>query len=154
MNLSIKGGDAMLYFWIAAVIVLLIIEVATMQLVTIWFAVGAAAGLIAYLCNLPLVWQIVLFVAVSALALAVTRPFVKRFAHKEIDPTNADRCIGKTAIVVEDINNNLGKGAVKINGAVWTARSADGEPIETEKEVIIEKIDGVKLIVKKQEVVV
>lgn len=144
----------MLYFWIAAVIVLLIIEVATMQLVTIWFAVGAAAGLIAYLCNLPLVWQIVLFVAVSALALAVTRPFVKRFAHKEIDPTNADRCIGKTAIVVEDINNNLGKGAVKINGAVWTARSADGEPIETEKEVIIEKIDGVKLIVKKQEVVV
>ncbi len=144
----------MLYFWIAAVIVLLIIEVATMQLVTIWFAVGAAAGLIAYLCNLPLVWQIVLFVVVSAVALAVTRPFVKRFAHKEIDPTNADRCIGKTAIVVEDINNNLGKGAVKINGAVWTARSADGEPIETEKEVIIEKIDGVKLIVKKQEVVV
>ena len=141
----------MLYFWIAAVIVLLTVEVATMQLVTIWFAVGAAAGLIAYLCDCSLTTQIVLFVAVSAVALAVTRPFVKRFAHKEIDHTNADRCIGKTALVVEGIDNTAGKGAVKVNGSVWTARSADGNPVGENEQVIIEKIDGVKLIVKKQE---
>ena len=141
----------MLYFWIAAVIVLLIIEVATMQLVTIWFAVGAAAALAAYLFGLSLGWQIAIFVAVSAIALVATRPFVRKFAHKEIDPTNADRCIGKTALVVESIDNTKGCGAVKVNGSVWTARSADGNPVEENEQVIIEKIDGVKLIVRKQE---
>lgn len=139
----------MLYFWIAAVIVLLVIEAATTQLVTVWFAVGAAAGLIACICDLQLAWQCVIFVAVSAAALVVTRPFVRKFAKKEFNPTNADRCIGEIALVVEDIDNSLEKGAVKVNGTVWTARSLNGEVIEKDANVKIEKIDGVKLIVTK-----
>ena len=139
----------MLYIWIAAVVIFLIIEVATTQLVTIWFAVGAVAGLIACVADLQLAWQCVLFVAVSALALAVTRPFVKKFAKKEFNPTNADRCIGETALVTEDIDNTNEKGAVKVNGIEWTARSSDGSAIEKGSSVVIEKIDGVKLIVTK-----
>ncbi len=139
----------MLYIWIAAVVVLLIIEVATTQLVTIWFAVGALAGLVACIADLQLAWQCVAFIAVSALALAVTRPFVKRFAKKDFNPTNADRCIGETALVTEDIDNKNEKGAAKVNGIEWTARSLDGSPIEKGRSVKIEKIDGVKLIVTK-----
>ena len=139
----------MLYFWIAAIVILLIIEMATTQLVTIWFALGAVAALAACAADLQLVWQMVIFVAVSAIALIVTRPFVKRFAKKEFDPTNADRCIGETALVTEDIDNTHEKGAVKINGIEWTARSSDGASIEKGSSVKIEKIDGVKLIVTK-----
>ena len=138
----------MLYFWIAAVVVLLIIEVATTQLVTIWFAVGAAAGLTAYLCGLNYGWQFGLFVAVSALALVVTRPLVKKFVRRDFNPTNADRCIGETAVVTEEINNSLGTGAVKLGGTEWTARSSENIIIEKGTEVTVEKIDGVKLIVK------
>lgn len=141
-------------YWIAAIVILLIIEVATTQLVTIWFAVGAVGGLIACIAHLKPLWQCVIFVAVSAIALVATRPFVKKFMKKEFSPTNADRCIGETAIVVEDIDNSHEKGAVKINGIVWTARSMNGETIEKDTKVKIEKIDGVKLIVTKQEVTV
>lgn len=142
----------MLYFWIAAIIVLLVIEVATTQLVTIWFAVGAVAGLVACICDLQLPWQLTIFVVVSALALILTRPLVKKFYKKDFSPTNADRCIGQTAVVTEDISNTAAKGAAKLNGTEWTARSLTGEDIPAGSYVKIEKIDGVKLIVTKQEV--
>lgn len=142
----------MLYIWIAAIVVLLVIEIATTQLVTIWFAVGALAGLIGCICDLQLAWQMTMFVVVSAIALILTRPLVKKFYKKEFSPTNADRCIGQTAVVTEDISNTDSKGAVKLNGTEWTARSLAGEDIPAGSYVKIEKIDGVKLIVTKQEV--
>lgn len=139
----------MLYFWIAAVVTLIAIEVATPQLVTIWFALGALAALIACIADASIVVQAILFLAVSAVSLIATRPLVKKITKKKFSPTNADRCIGETALVVEDIDNRLEKGAVKINGTVWTARSLDGEPISQNDCVKIERIDGVKLIVTK-----
>lgn len=139
----------MLYFWIAAIVVLLILEGLTSQIVTVWFEIGAVAGLIACTSGLPLVWQCVVFVIISALALADTGKFTKKFIKREFSPTNADRCIGETALVVEEIDNIFERGAVKINGIVWTARSVDGLPIEKDRSVRVERIDGVKLIVRK-----
>ena len=139
----------MIYLWAAAVIVFMIIEIATTQLVTLWFALGSLASLIACLMNAPVYVQIIIFVAVSAITLAATRPLVKKWTKTSFSPTNADRCIGKTALVVEDIDNSAEKGAVKINGSVWSARSGDGIKIRKDEQVTIKQIDGVKLIVNK-----
>lgn len=139
----------MLYFWISALVILIIIEAVTAQLVTIWFAFGALGALIANLFDAPDWLEWVIFVSLSVVSLIATRPLVKKFSKKKIQPTNADRNIGEQAIVIEDIDNTLGKGSVNVKGITWTARSVNGELIEKDSKVIIRKIDGVKLMVEK-----
>ncbi|MBO5858678.1 MAG: NfeD family protein [Clostridia bacterium] len=138
----------MLAFWIIALVAFVIIEAVTAQLVTIWFAVGAIAALIAERLGAETWLQWTIFVAVSAIVLIATRPFVKKLTQKKAQPTNADRCIGESAVVTEQIDNIAGKGAVKINGIEWSARTLSGENIETGRIVKVIKIDGVKLIVE------
>ena len=96
-------------------------------------------------------FQLVIFAAVSALALAVTRPLVARFGRSRHEPTNLDRVIGRTAGVTEDIDNDAATGAVYVDGKTWTARSAGGEVIPAGSRVQIQRMEGVKLFVKKSE---
>ena len=138
----------MLLFWIIALVVLIIVEAVTAQVVTIWFAAGAAGAIVAERLGAEVWLQWVVFVAVSAVALIATRPLVKKLTKTKVQPTNADRCIGQTAIVTEEINNVEGKGQVHVNGVTWTARSLDGTVFKKDERVTVEKIDGVKLIVK------
>lgn len=138
----------MLAFWAIMLVAFIVIEAITAQLVTIWFAVGALASLIAQMLGAEVWLQWVVFVAVSAVVLAATRPLVKKFTKTKAQPTNADRCIGQTAVVTEKIDNIAGKGAVRVGGIMWTARSETGDVIEENKEVTVTKIDGVKLIVR------
>ncbi|MDR3344042.1 MAG: NfeD family protein [Oscillospiraceae bacterium] len=135
------------WVWLIALGILLLAEAATAQLVTIWFAAGAVAALIASVCDAPLWLQLTLFVVVSAVSLAATRPLVKKMNRKAKTATNADRVLGETAIVTEDIDNVLGKGKVNVGSVPWTARSADGGTIPAGVSVRVEKIEGVKLIV-------
>ena len=88
-----------------------------------------------------------MFVVVSAIALLVTRPLVKRLKRRGAEPTNADRYIGKTAVVVERIDNENATGLVKVDNQKWTARSVDGSPIEEGMTVTVAAIEGVKLMV-------
>ena len=138
----------MIYFWIAVTVVFVIIEVATTQLVTIWFALGSLAALISASLNAELYLQIIIFAVVSTIALVLTRPLVRKLNGKTFSPTNADRNIGKKATVTETINNLSGSGKVSVDGTIWTARTSDGAVIEEGTIVTVEKIDGVKLIVK------
>lgn len=133
--------------WIAMLALFVVIEAATAQLVTIWFAVGALASLIAALVHAPIAIQIVLFVVVSVVALFATRPLVRKITNTKEARLNADRCIGQTAVITETINNIDGTGMAKIDGKVWTARSADGSVIPEGTQVTVNKIEGVKLIV-------
>lgn len=146
------GEYTMLIFWAVMLVVLLIVEAVTAQMVTVWFALGAAGAIVAQLLHAPVWLEWVIFVAVSAAALIATRPLVKKITAAKVQPTNADRCIGSTAIVIEEINNIEGKGQVSVNGTVWTARSADETVFKKDEKVIVEKIEGVKLIVKPQAV--
>lgn len=139
----------MLWVWIGLIVVTAAVEAATVQLVTVWFAVGGVAGLIAYAAGLEIWLQILIFALVSAVALAVTRPLVKKFTNGRKMPTNADRYIGEKAVVTEKIENDLSKGAVKIGGLEWTARSVDSETAEVGEQVMVEAIEGAKLIVRK-----
>ncbi len=142
--------NEMTIFWLVAVIVLGVVEAATVGLVSIWFALGALAALISSLFGGPVWLQILLFISVAALTLFFTRPLVKKYFNKESHkPTNADMVIGKEAQVTEAIDNLQGTGAVRCMGKEWTARSENGETILSGETVTAVKIEGVKLIVRK-----
>ncbi len=140
---------SMLIFWVVLLIVLIVIEAVTAQMVTIWFAAGAVAAIVAELLGAQVWLQWVVFIVVSVIALIVTRPVVRKLTRTRVQPTNADRCIGQVAVVTEEIDNIAAKGRVSVNGTVWTARSSDGTVIEKDEKVTVEKIEGVKVIVKK-----
>lgn len=138
----------MYIIWAAAIICFGILEAITVQLVSIWFVIGSVAGLIAALCGAPISLQVVIAVAVSVVALIATRPIVKKKINVKAQPTNADRCIGKSASVIEQIDNTQNKGQVKVDGQIWSAKSEDGSIINPDELVEIVKIEGVKLVVK------
>lgn len=141
----------MLFLWIALIVVFVILEAMSAQIVSVWFALGAVAATILTVCGVENVAvQIAVFAAVSLLALLLTRPLVKRLLKKRIQPTNADRYVGEKGIVTEAIDNLNGKGAVKVGGTVWTARSDNGDDVIAEgDEIRVLRIEGVKLIVEK-----
>ena len=153
IGLILKGGSADMAttIWIAAIIIFGVAEAATAGLTSIWFVLGAVAGLIAAVCGGPIWLQVVLFFAVSIAALAFTRPLVAKWMKKDIKPTNADRVLNAVGRVTERINNALPSGAVYIDGKTWTARSADDSIIEPDAAVRILRMEGVKLIVQKEQ---
>lgn len=139
---------SMLILWIALLVIFVVVEACTAQLVTIWFAAGALAALICELAGGENWLQWVLFASVSFVALLITRPLVKKLTKKNMQPTNADRCIGATAVITEEVDNIKGKGAAAVNGVLWTARSSDGTVFKVDEHVTVDRIEGVKLIVK------
>ncbi len=144
------SSTALTVIWIVLLVLFLILEAATVQLVSAWFALGALCALLANLCGVGVIWQIVLFLIVSAICLIATRPLVKKMTATKIQKTNADRCIGAEAVVLEEINNLKSTGLVKAMGNTWTARAEDGSVIPKDAVVIVRKMDGVKLIVSQQ----
>ena len=128
--------------WIGLIVIFLIVEGLTAGLVTIWFAVGALAALIAAMFHAPLWLQLVWFFAVSIAAFAVTRPLVKKYINSRTQPTNADMLIGQECLVTEDIDNLAGRGAVSVGGKVWTARAQTDAPINEVLAAGIIKLSG------------
>ena len=147
----VVGMMQMSVFWLIAMVVLLVIEAVVPGLISIWFALGALAALISALFHAPIWLQIVWFVAVSVIALILTRPLVRKYVNGRITPTNADMVIGKDAVVTEAIDNLHARGAVLLDGKTWTARmDREDENAQTGETVRVLRIEGVKLIVEKR----
>ncbi len=139
----------MAIYWIILFLVLLLIELATVNLVSIWFAIGAIAAFITSFFTDSALLQLLVFVVVSVVSLIIMLPVVKKFKSKEkFVPTNLDRLIGKEAEVTKEISSNH-YGEVRIFDEIWT--SSSDCTLKVGEKVIVEKIDGVKLIVKKGE---
>lgn len=135
--------------WLVAMIVLLVVEGLAPGLVSIWFAAGALAALIASALHAPLWLQVLWFVLVSIVLLAVTRPLAKKYVNGKVMPTNADMLLNKECVVTERIDNIRGTGAVSVGGKVWTARmTVDGQTAEEGALLRVKRIEGVKLIVE------
>lgn len=134
--------------WAVAFIVLTIFEVQTLQFVSIWFALSALVTMFLAIAGVALWIQIVVFILLSTLLLLISRPFVKKFIHVKSIPTNVELDIGKPASVIEEINNNIMKGRVRINGVDWSARSVDDTVIPVGTTVIIKEINSTKLYVE------
>ena len=145
-----KRGDKMI-FWLSIFVVLLIVEIATMGLTTIWFAGGALVAFFAAYMEWNLVIQSILFIVVSIGLLILTRPIAVKFFNQERQKTNVDRLIGRKAIVKEQIDTIHGVGRVEVEGMEWSARSEKATVIEPGCIVVIKEIQGVKLIVEKEE---
>lgn len=137
-------------YWLIAVAGFLLLEILTLGLTSIWFAVGALAAAIGAALGLPFFGQLILAAAVSSVVFVFARPWAQKYLNSRTEKTNAESLIGKTGIVKKRIINIKGQGMVYIQGMDWTARSADDEEIPEETEVIIEEIKGVKLIVSKK----
>lgn len=133
--------------WIGLFIILLIIEVVTTGLVTIWFAIGALAAFITSLITDSTLIQGIVFFVVSILSLIFTRPILNKYIKPKVEKINLD-LVGKTGLVTKDISE-FEIGEVKVEGKYWSAKSK--EKIEKGSKVEILSIEGVKLIVKKKE---
>lgn len=140
--------NGMVWIWLAVMALAVFVEMATMALVSVWCAVGGLVCVFAAYFGASIQAQLLLFVGVSILAAAIVRPLAKKYADPHKIPTNADRLLGMEGRVTETINNAHSTGAVYIDGKTWTARSADGEVISKGETVEIERMEGVKLIVR------
>ena len=138
----------MTIFWLAAFFAFSIGEAVTVGLVSVWFAVGALAGLFAAALGAGLWLQITVFLGVSALALTLFKSLSGKFLKPKVSATNADRVIGAAALVTETIDNTQAQGQVKVKGQIWSARSAQDIVIPAGRDVKVLRIEGVKVIVE------
>ena len=138
----------MIVFWAVAFVFFLVCEVATgTALVSVWFALGSLISMFFAIGKVPFLVQCIVFVASSAILVALTRPLAKKLQGKKV-ATNYELDEGMTAAVIEDIDNVANKGRVRLSGTDWAARSENGENIPAGHAVIVVKVDGSKLIVR------
>jgi len=131
--------------WLALIAVFLVLEAGTVALVSIWFALGAAAALVACMLGAAMWLQIAIFLAVSGLLLALLWKKVR--AKSAAAKTNVDSVIGAEGYVTEPIDNLSYTGRVKLGGITWAARSTSGEPLAEGSLVKVDRVEGVKVFV-------
>ncbi len=139
-------------FWVLIMVIATIGELLTMAFYSIWFVAGAFIALIAKWLGVSFVGQFYIFIISSTILILMSEFILKRKLKilKSPHKTNIDALIGKEAIVTEEINNKEMTGEVEVAGKKWTAVSEDGSIIPARETVIIKKVDGVKLIVRRK----
>ncbi len=138
--------------WLVTTVALSVIEIFTMGLVTIWFAAGAAVALIMSLIGAPLWLQITLFLIVSIVVLVLVRPLAASHFNNRLKKTNIDAVVGRKLIAKTEIDNLHGFGKVDMDGSTWIAASSmDNVIIHQGEEVKVVEVQGVKLIVEREE---
>lgn len=138
--------------WLVLLVVFLIVEAATVTLVSLWFAAGALIALAASVLDAAVWLQAALFLIVSAVSLTALRPLVRKFIQPKLTATNVDSVIGSTGLVTASVDNVSAVGQVKLGGMYWTARSTSGDPIPEGTLVRVDRIEGVKVFVSPAEV--
>lgn len=136
------------YFWFIVAAVLMVIEIATLGLTTIWFAAGALVAGFLHMAGMGIWVQITAFVLVAMALLFMTRPLASKYLNSQTKRTNVDSLIGEICLTTAAIDNLKGAGQVVVRGQEWTARSVDGSVIEEGSKVRIAAISGVKLMVE------
>lgn len=138
--------------WLGLFILLLVIEIITVGLTTIWFAAGALAALAANVLGANLIIQIIIFLAVSVVLLIFTRPWAEKHLNRKRVRTNYEREIGKVIRITEKVNNLDQTGKSVVDGQEWTVRSRnDSDIFEAGTLARVVAVSGVKLIVEKCE---
>ena len=135
------------FIWLGVMVLFLIVEAATVTMVSLWFAGGALAALVVALLDGSFLLQMGAFLVVSGGLLALLRPMARKHFTPKLVKTNVDSVIGTEGYVTADIDNVAATGKCKLGAMEWTARSATGEKISTGTLVKVEKIEGVKAFV-------
>jgi len=141
------------FYWLIIFVIALVVEIATMGLTSIWFAGGALIAWVFAKIGFGTTVQIVVFVIASLLLLILTRPIAVKFFNVQRQKTNAESLIGECAVVIEEVDTIKAQGRVEIHGMEWSAKTdePDGK-IAAGKVVVVDGIQGVKLIVRDKEV--
>lgn len=138
--------------WIALMIVFVAVEIATVGLTAIWFAGGALVALLAQLLGLNIYWQIIFFIAASAILMTVTRPWALKYFKPRLVKTNYETVVGETVCLTETVDNIKGTGTAVYKGQEWTARAYEnGKTFEAGTIVAVKEIRGVTLYVVESE---
>ena len=136
------------WIWLGLMVVFLVAEgVCAFHLVSIWFAAGALAAMLAGLLGAELWLQVTVFLVVSCALLAALWPLTRRYLQPKVEATNVDAVIGSVGVVTHPIDNLNAQGSVKLGAMEWTARSADGRLIAAGTQVRVDRIEGVKAFV-------
>jgi len=138
------------FYWLGILAACLAVEVATLGLVSIWFAGGALVTFFVAMATETLWIQLVVFFAVSFILLFATRPIASKYYNNKRTKTNVDSLVGEYCKVTEVIDNFNETGTVVLNGMEWTARSVDESVIEVGAKVKVHGIDGVKVLAGKE----
>lgn len=149
-----KGGGIMMntMVWLAVMIILIIIEIVTVGLATIWFAIGALVAIIVSMLGGGIILQLTVFLVVSFGMLILTRPLAVKYINNSRTRTNYEGIIGKVVRITQDVDNIADQGAAVVNGQEWTVRSADNKcRIASGSLAKVVDIKGVRLIVVKYE---
>ena len=140
--------------WTALLVIFLVFEAITLELVTIWFAIGSVIALLLSIFGAPVIVQVIAMVVVSVALLVVfiylIKPRLGSFGKKP-EATNADRAIGSEGIVTAAIDPVRGTGLVRVRGQLWSAVTVDNQGIAEGKSVVVKEIKGVKLVVEEKE---
>ena len=141
----------MSWIWIAVIVLAVIIEMLTDQLVSIWFAPGAMVATILDFCEVDIIWQVIVFLVISIVGIVLAKTVLEKYFPKSGDTkTNIEAIIGEKCVVTEKIDNFASCGLVKVNGQIWSARSViENGVFEVGEILIVVAIEGVKLICKK-----
>lgn len=138
--------------WIVLTIIFAALEIATVGLTSIWFAGGALAALLCYALGLDIVWQVIIFIAVSLVLLVFTRPWALKYFKPHLVRTNYEEALEKTVCITETVDNRKSTGTAVFNGQEWTARSyVDGKVLEAGTIAKVKEIRGVTMYLVESE---
>ena len=147
--------DWTMILWFALLLIFLVVEAAcAIHLVSIWFAAGALVALIASFFGAPLWLEILLFLLVSCVMVALFWPFIQKFLNPKVEKTSVEAITGTEGYVTADIDNVSAAGKVKLGAMEWTARSTSGQLIPKGTLIKVDKIEGVKAFVSVAETTV
>ncbi len=140
----------MIWIWLAVVAVSLIVEFFTWDLTSIWFAVaGLISMILSAIDGINWVWQLAVFLVVSAVLIIFVRQICRKFLLKHEEKTNVEAYAGKRTKLLSAIGENENYGTVKFNGVIWNAIAEDNKAIDKDSDVEIVRVDGNKMVVKK-----
>ena len=151
MSMTTVFGISSVLFWLAVMVIMIVIEIITLGLTTIWLAGGALVAFILAMLNVPFIAQVIVFLIVSLVLIIFTRPVAVKYFNKDRVKTNVESMIGRQAIVVSEVDNLQSIGRVTIGGQEWSARTEkEGVILPVGTVVIVKAVSGVKLIVEER----
>jgi membrane protein implicated in regulation of membrane protease activity len=138
------------WIWVGVLVLAIIVEILTDQLISIWFVPSSIVAVILDFCDVSPIWQVAIFLFVAILGIVLSKTVLSKYLEKANCNTNIDAIIGEKCVVTEKVDNYAGCGQAKINGQIWSARSVDDDEVFERGEILkVVAIEGVKLICKK-----
>ena len=137
----------MFYIWLTIAVILAIIEMSTINLVSIWYIISSIFAMLISLVTDNINIQVTVFVLGGTILLILTKDTIRKILPEKIK-TNVDRIIGMEGIVTKEITKKM-PGEVKVDGKYWTAVAEEKITINNIVEIL--EINSTKLKVKKKE---